>query len=109
MESVYVPAALGILICLMGILNMKGNLSSLHWYHRSRVKEEDILPFGRTVGLGTVIIGCAVILNACFEFAYIKTGNSGLQFFGNVILACGLGAGLILSVYAMIRYNKGIF
>ncbi len=109
MESVFVPAALGILISLIGIMNMKGNISSLHWYHRSRVKEEDRLPFGRKVGLGTIIIGCAVILNACSEFAYIKTGNPVLQFYGGVIPACGLGAGLILIVCAMVRYNKGIF
>lgn len=109
MESVFVPAALGILICLIGFLNMSGNISTLHWYHRARVKEEDRLPFGRKVGLGTLIIGCAVILNAGFEFAAVKTENPGLVFYGNVILTCGLAAGLILIVWAMIRYNKGIF
>ena len=58
-ESI-IPIAIGILISVLGIINMTGNISSLHSYHRHRVKEEDIKPFGRLVGTGTLIIGVSL-------------------------------------------------
>ena len=58
----YIPIFLiGIACIAFGIMNMKGNLSTLHRYHRDRVSEEDRIPFGKKVGLGTVIIGAAFI------------------------------------------------
>ena len=53
---------LGLLVCVLGIINMTGNISSLHWYHRRRVTEENRKPFGKLVGLGTLIIGLALIV-----------------------------------------------
>lgn len=53
---------LGILISILGIINMTGNISSLHWYHRQRVTEENRKPFGKLVGLGTLIIGIAMVI-----------------------------------------------
>lgn len=108
MESIIVPFILGIMISIIGIVNMTGNISTLHWYHRSRVKEEDRLPFGRLIGLGTILMGCSVSVNACFEYAALKTGNEALNTYGTLILTCGLGIGAILIIYALFRYNKGI-
>ena len=51
----------GVLISVMGIINMTGNISTLHWYHRNRVAEVDKKPMGRLVGLGTLIIGLSMI------------------------------------------------
>lgn len=34
MGDVIGPVILGIIISILGISNMKGNISSLHWYHR---------------------------------------------------------------------------
>ena len=44
---------IGAVLLVIGILNMKGNISTIHRYHRHRVKEEDVLPFGRLMGAGT--------------------------------------------------------
>ena len=33
---------LGVFISVMGILNIKGNISTIHSYNRRKVKEEDI-------------------------------------------------------------------
>ena len=55
MESIFVTIPVGIILCVIGILNMKGNISSLHSYHRNNIKEEDIKPFGKLVCLGTVL------------------------------------------------------
>ena len=50
----------GVVCIVLGISNMRGNISSLHSYHRSRVSEEDRIPFGKQVGLGTIIVGIGI-------------------------------------------------
>jgi len=102
-------AILGIFIIVMGIANMKGNLSTLHRYHRHRVTEEDRLPFGRLVGLGTVIIGASVIVYSVCAAAAETLQNDVPAIVGAAVMIAGMIAGLALSFYAMIRYNKGIF
>ena len=62
MQAFIVALIVGIICIVLGTLNMRGNISSIHSYHRHRVKEEDVIPFGKGVGLGTVIIGVAIII-----------------------------------------------
>jgi hypothetical protein len=69
MGDVIGPVILGIIISILGISNMKGNISSLHWYHRQRVSPDDVMPFGKRVGLGTLIIGIAI------SYTYDTLGN----------------------------------
>lgn len=52
MGDVIGPIIIGVLISALGIMNMKGNISSLHWYHRQRVSPNDVKPFGKSVGFG---------------------------------------------------------
>ena len=33
---------LGVFISVMGIINIKGNISTIHSYNRRKVKEEDV-------------------------------------------------------------------
>ena len=47
---------LGIFISVIGIVNMTGNISTIHSYNRRKVKEEDVPKYGRAVGTGTLII-----------------------------------------------------
>ena len=109
MESYIVTVALGIVCIVIGILNMKGNISSLHSYHRKRVKEEDTIPFGRKVGMGTIIIGLSLIIFGILLFFAEFLNNDIYAHFGNIILIIGLMVGMGLSFYAMFKYNKGIF
>ena len=106
----YVGAIVVGAICIvLGILNMRGNISSLHSYHRRRVSEEDRIPFGKRIGLGTVICGVSLALFGVLEAVSEKTGNQALVLVGTVLLIIGLIVGLVLSFWAMIKYNKGIF
>ena len=109
MDSAIVPIVLGIFLCILGHFNRKGNLSSLHWYHRSRITEENKLPFGRLVGSGTLIIGLSTIALGCLSFLAEITQIEIFTVIGSVIVVIGILIGLAMSLYAMFKYNKGIF
>ena len=108
MDSV-VTAVIGVVCIVIGISNRKGNISMLHSYHRKRVAEEDRVPFGKLVGLGMIIIGIALLLMGGLSFAATALQAKTYATIGNVVLIVGLVAGIGVSFYAMIKYNKGIF
>lgn len=109
MSSAIGQIILGVVLFMIGISNMKGNISTLHWYHRQRVTEEDRLPFGRMVGLGTVIIGVSIMICGGLSIAAELTQNDIYTKIGSAVIVAGLVPGLILNFGAMIKYNKGIF
>ena len=107
---VHVPILiLGILISVIGIINMTGNINSLHSYHRHRVKEEDRLVFGRTVGGGTLIVGVGTVVFSVLMMIYDATAAQVLVWIAVSVLLLGVIVGLALSFWGMIKYNKGIF
>lgn len=108
MDSV-VTIILGVVFIVLGIINRKGNISTLHSYHRSRVTEEDVLPFGKMVGLGTIIIGVGLIVMGVLSYISRILQEDLYLFIGMAVMVVGIVAGLIISFYAMIKYNKGIF
>ncbi len=93
---------IGLVLIVIGIFNMKGNISLLHSYHRKRIKKEDIKPFGKKIGIGNAIIGITIILAGLFTFF-------NYAIISNVILIIGLIIGFIIIFYALFKYNKGIF
>lgn len=99
----------GIVCIVLGIFNMKGHISSIHSYHRQRVSEEDRIPFGKKVGLGTIIIGCGIVIFGILSVITAVTGMDIFTLIGTVIMIAGIVVGLVLSFKAMIKYNKGIF
>lgn len=109
MEAFITVSGLGILISVLGIINMTGNISSLHWYHRQRVTEEDRKPFGKLVGIGTLIIGLAMIVFGILFLIFEHTQLAVLVIIGVVELIASIIVGMIISFYAMKKYNGGIF
>ena len=103
------PIILGILLSILGFSNMKGNLSSIHRYHRKRITAENRVPFGRMVGAGTIICGISLVVSGCLTCISEKMQLDTLALIGSVVLGVGLVVGLALSFYAMLKYNKGIF
>ena len=102
MGEFIIQIIIGLIIIIIGILNMKGNISLLHSYHRKRVKKEDIIPYGKKVGTGIIIIGISIIIAGLFTiFNYTNISND--------ILIIGLVVGTIIIFCAMFKYNKGIF
>ena len=99
----------GVVCIIIGILNRKGNISMLHSYHRKRVSEENVLPFGKMVGLGMIIIGAALILAGIFSFVAINLDSALYLIVSNATLIVGLLIGLVITLYAMIKYNRSVF
>ena len=104
-----VALLVGVVCIVLGISNMRGNISTLHSYHRHRVSEEDRIPFGKQVGLGTMVIGIGIIIFSVLSTVTLYTENNILILIGTAVLIVGIVAGLIISFKAMIKYNKGIF
>lgn len=104
MENVIGPIVLGILIIILGVSNMKGNIT-IHSYHRKRVSEENKMPFARKIGLGTIIIGVGITVFGAISFFE----NEISTLLSTIILIISIVIGMGLSFYAMIKYNKGIF
>ena len=109
MPETIVTLAVGALICFFGIRNMMGDISSLHSYHKKRVKDADVKPFGRMVGLGTLICGIAVLIMSLCTYLATLLANETLVPVGTAVLIVGLVVGCIISFSAMKKYNGGIF
>ena len=95
-------SVLGVILCIIGGVNMTGNVRALHRYHYHRVPPENIIPFGRLVGIGNIIIGASLMIFSllmALEFEIVASA----------VMILGLVIGLGFAFYAMIKYNKGIF
>lgn len=92
---------LGICISVLGIVNMRGNISTIHSYNRRKVKEEDVPKYGKAVGTGTLIMGISLVL------AYIAAfWNESMMHY---IVFPAVIIGLAFILYGQIKYNHGIF
>lgn len=93
---------IGAIIAVLGVFNLRGNIGSIHWYNRRKVSKEDQLPYCRCVGLGTLLIGVAMIIAGVVQ-ALVSAEVSA------VVVLVGIIIGLVLILYAQFKYNKGIF
>ena len=99
----YLPlAVLGGIISLLGCLNIKGNVRSIHWYNRRKVMEQDLPKYGKAVGRGTLIIGISCVVTAILQMLFSQDA-----FYYIVVIGCVIGLGFIL--YGQLKYNHGIF
>ena len=92
---------LGLFISIIGIMNIKGNISTIHSYNRRNVQEEDSPKYGKVVGIGTLIIGIALVVS------FITTFWSELIM--PFILLPAVIVGLAFMLYGQFKYNKGLF
>ena len=109
MVTAIIPILLGVLFIVIGISNRKGNISSLHSYHRHRVRDEDRLPMGKAVGFGMILNGCSLIAFGGFSIAALLTDREMWVTVGTAVMSVGLAVGIIITVIAIQKYNKGLF
>ncbi len=91
------PLIIGCVIILLGFFNLRGNISSIHWYHRRKVTKENQPAYCRCMGIGTVLCGLACVIGAAFPDA------PEIFFFAPLCL------GLLLMLFAQFKYNRGLF
>ena len=92
---------MGVFISVIGIVNIKGNISTIHSYNRRKVKEEDIPKDGKSVGTGTLIMGVSFVLGFIASF-----WNEEIMAF---IILPAVIVGLGFMLYGQFKYNKGFF
>ena len=109
MASSILTFGIGVICIILGIMNTRGNISSLHSYHTKRVAKENVLAFGKLVGLGTVIMGGGIILFSILSAITFRTDNDIFVLIGTVVMIASFVVGMALSFYAMKKYNGGIF
>ena len=104
-----VTVIIGIAFVVIGILNMKGNIKMLHSYHIKNVKEEDVKPLGRLIGIAMLIIAVSIITQGTLTIIYEINPQEILTTVGNVVLIVGLSVGGLIALFAIKKYNKSIF
>ncbi len=93
---------LGLCFIALGIYNIKGNISSIHWYNRTRVTMDNAKKYAKLIGIGTVVIGSSMIVTEVLKLIFDIEEITYLLILGVVV-------GLIFILYAQIKYNKGLF
>jgi len=92
----------GICITILGIFNLKGNISTIHWYNRLKITKENSKEYGKIMGIGTSLIGICMTITAILQMIF---NNEAIWY----ITVIGIVIGLIFMIYGQLRYNKGIF
>ena len=105
MFELVIQIVIGLVLIFIGFSNRKGNLKLLHSYHIKNVKKEDELPFGKLIGLGSIIVGVTIIVVSIFDFLTRKE----FSLISNILLFSGLIPGVGIILHALFKYNKGIF
>ena len=109
MSTFIISLLAGIVCIVIGIFNMKGRIGTLKRKHRKRVSEEDLPIFSKLIGIGTVIMGVALFVFGVCSCVHFFMGSVVFDCVGQAVLIAGLVVGGAISIYAMIKYNKGIF
>ena len=102
-------AIVGAVITVFGAVNMTGNITSLHSYHRDNVREEDKKPMGRIVGAALILVGIAILAFGVLLFLAERKALPILTTIGTCILIGGICIGLPVMLLAIKKYNKSIF
>ena len=101
MENVML-LVIGIVATVIGVVNIRGNISTIHSYNRRNVREEDVPPIRKSGwARGTLLIGVALIL--AYLVAFWKEGLA--PYIAIPVLVLGFACIL----YGQIKYNHGIF
>ena len=103
-----VSIIVGIACLIIGILNMKGNISMLHSYHINNITEENKAPFGKIVGIGMVINAVTLVIYGGLFIPAELTKEDVYLTIGNIVLSIGVVLGLGICLLAIKKYNKKI-
>ena len=92
---------LGLLLTAIGIVNIRGNIRTIHSYNRRNVREADVPKYGKAVGSGTLVPGLAMLV--AFPVSFLS--ETAVAW----ILLPAIVVGLALILHGQFKYNKGLF
>lgn len=96
------PFLIGLMLSGLGIFNMRGNIATIHWYNRRKVKKEDQKIYCILIGLGTLLIGIGIVyFSVMMSFSY----PVWMEYCPAVLMVLGL----LLMLYSQFKYNRGLF
>ena len=95
-----IVAVIGIVFVTLGYLMWKNEkITLLHSYHYDKVSPSDKKVFCKISGLGVIFIGIGLLMTAII----IGITDSALSF---IAFALGFVVGLVLLIYAGVKYNR---
>ena len=109
MQEIVLSIIVGVIVIVMGVLNTLGKIGTLHTYHRKRVAKENVKPFGRWIGAGTILMGVGITVKGIMELVNYFIPTAILLTLSTVLLIVTLVIGLGLILFGLFKYNKGIF
>ena len=109
MKELIAMIIMGVVCIALGIINTTGNISTIKYHQRYRVAPENRLAFGRLVGSGTILIGVGFLVGGLLFFLSSAKQNPAFETAGGIVTIIGAVVGLVIVVFATIKYNKGLF
>ena len=109
MVAFLIPTAVGAILVMLGINNIKGDITSIHWYHRQRVTEENKAVFGKLMGTGTVFCGMGCVSFGLLSLLTELTTKPIFMTVGSYLTIASLAVGIGIFIYTTVKYNKGVF
>ena len=101
--TIVILGAIALLFIWLGYLIwIKEKINLIHAYHYTKVKETDKKAYTSIMGKAMIVMGIGMMLSDIL-FVIMRTEKCMIVF---VIL---LVVGLIMTTYAQIKYNRGIF
>lgn len=101
-ELIILLATGGLFLWLGWRIWKKEQITLIHDYHYTKVKETDKKPYTEKMGKAMLMIGIGSCLTGLIDFA---TGTA----YGWIAFGICFSLGLILMILAQIKYNHGIF
>lgn len=81
---------------------MRGNVFSIRSYHLRCVQEEILKDYAKTMEIGMLITGLGCLMNLLSRLFH-------LFILGKIGVVIGLVVGIVMMIYAQMKYNHGIF
>ena len=100
---------IGALCIVIGVINICGNINTLHSYHRHRVRPQDVKKLGVSVGIGMLFCGGGTISLGTGFLVFDITELAIYTILGAVAFVILFIAGTVISIVSICKYNKGLF
>lgn len=89
---------LGGILTALGIVNFRGNISTIHWYNRRRIAKEDTPKYGKCMGIASITIGGSFIITAILAMLLQTKAVEMLSLAGCIV-------GIIIMMYGQFKYR----